>query len=101
MHLKWKVPLLLLLLCLIITSAVIVAANGPTGGYVLDWWTADGGGRTSQGGTYAVSGTVGQPDAGQLSGGTYDLTGGFWNQAVNGISGVALANQTHLPVIVK
>jgi hypothetical protein len=27
---------------------------------------------------YAVSGTIGQPDAGDLSGGTYALKGGYW-----------------------
>ena len=40
---------------------------------------AGGGGLNSTGGTYAVSGTIGQPDAsGPLSGGTYTLVGGFW-----------------------
>jgi hypothetical protein len=29
----------------------------------LDWFTIDGGGGTSTGGVYAVSGTIGQPDA--------------------------------------
>jgi hypothetical protein len=44
----------------------------------IDWWTADGGGGTSTGGVYAVSGTIGQPDAGGMSGGSFSLTGGFW-----------------------
>ena len=47
--------------------------------YSIDWFTVDGGGGTSTGGTYAVSGTIGQPDAGgPMSGGNYSLTGGFW-----------------------
>jgi hypothetical protein len=46
--------------------------------YSLDWWTVDGGGGTSTGGVYTVSGTIGQPDAGVMSGGNYSLTGGFW-----------------------
>ena len=37
--------------------------------YALDWSTIDGGGGTSTGGVYAVSGTIGQPDAGRMSGG--------------------------------
>lgn len=37
-----------------------------------------GGGGTSTGGVYAVTGTIGQPDAGTMSGGTYTLSGGFW-----------------------
>jgi len=31
--------------------------------YAIDWFTIDGGGGTSTGGAYTVSGTVGQPDA--------------------------------------
>ena len=47
--------------------------------YAIDWHTIDGGGGTSVGGMYSVSGTIGQPDAGlPMSGGTYSLTGGFW-----------------------
>ena len=47
--------------------------------YSIDWFTIDGGGGTSTGGVYAVSGTLGQPDAGQLRGGNYTLEGGFWS----------------------
>jgi len=46
--------------------------------YSIDWFTIDGGGGTSTGGVYAVSGTIGQPDAGTMSGGNYTLDGGFW-----------------------
>jgi hypothetical protein len=47
--------------------------------YSLDWHTVGGGG-TSTGGVYAVSGTLGQPGAGgPLTGGNYALTGGFWS----------------------
>jgi hypothetical protein len=47
--------------------------------YSIDWFTIDGGGGTSTGGVYSVSGTIGQPDAGgPLSGGQYSLIGGFW-----------------------
>jgi len=45
----------------------------------ISWFTIDGGGGTSTGGVYSVSGTIGQPDAGILSGGNYELTGGFWS----------------------
>src|SRR6266487_6201267 len=33
---------------------------------------------TSTGGVYSVSGTIGQPDAGKMSGGNFTLDGGFW-----------------------
>ena len=46
--------------------------------YSIDWSTVDGGGGTSAGGGYTVIGTVGQPDAGTMSGGTFSLNGGFW-----------------------
>jgi len=47
--------------------------------YTIDWYKIAGGGGTSTGGTYTVSGTIGQPDAsGAMSGGNYSVTGGFW-----------------------
>ena len=46
--------------------------------YSTDWSTVDGGGGTSTGGVYTVTGTVGQPDASTLSGGTYTLSSAFW-----------------------
>lgn len=47
--------------------------------YTIDWYKIAGGGGTSTGGTYTVSGTIGQHDAsGAMTGGNYSLTGGFW-----------------------
>ncbi len=47
--------------------------------YSIDWFTIDGGGGTSTGGVYSVSGTIGQPDAGPtMTGGNYSVDGGFW-----------------------
>ena len=47
--------------------------------YSIDWYKIAGGSGTSTGGTYQVSGTVGQHDAGgPMNGGSYSLTGGFW-----------------------
>ena len=50
--------------------------------FAVDWWTVDGGGAMSAtGGAFALSGTIGQPDAASnptLSGGAFELTGGFW-----------------------
>ena len=64
-----KLPLLLVAFCV---SATLAAE------YSIDWSTVDGGGGTSTGGVYSVSGTIGQPDAGAMSGGNYMLAGGFW-----------------------
>ena len=46
--------------------------------YSIGWYTIDGGGGTSSGGPYQLTGTIGQPDAGYLDGGNYELLGGFW-----------------------
>jgi hypothetical protein len=47
--------------------------------YSIDWYKIAGGGGTSTGGVYSVSGTIGQHDAsGPMTGGNYSLTGGFW-----------------------
>ena len=48
------------------------------GDYDLSWSTIDGGGGTSSGGNYVLSGTVGQPDTGQTASCEYHLSGGFW-----------------------
>src|SRR5438270_5435484 len=48
--------------------------------YSIDWFTIDGGGGTSTGGVYSVSGTIGQPAAGgPMTGGNFSLVGGFWS----------------------
>jgi len=69
-------PLLLLLLC-----GTVLAQSGGT--YDLSWNTVDGGGYTfSSAGSYTLGGTIGQPDAGTQSGGSYGLEGGFWGGAI-------------------
>src|SRR5262245_3985474 len=50
--------------------------------FAIDWFTIDGSGGTSSGGTYTLSGTIGQADAGVMTGGSYSLIGGFWGVAV-------------------
>jgi len=51
------------------------------GPYAVARWTIDGGGGRSSGGTYALSGTIAQPDADPLqpsAGAAYAITSGFW-----------------------
>jgi hypothetical protein len=58
--------------------AIAISVHAQT--YSIDWHKIAGGGGTSTGGVYAVSGTIGQPDtSGALTGGNYSLTGGFWS----------------------
>jgi hypothetical protein len=86
--------LLLALVALLLLSSVARAQSG--GGYDLTWSTIDGGGATwSEGGGYALGGTVGQPDAGVLSGGGYTLAGGFWP------GGAAARYGVYLPLVLR
>ncbi len=51
--------------------------TGAGGDFDLSWYTIDGGGGTSTGDGFVLRGTIGQPDAGTLSGGDFELRGGF------------------------
>lgn len=47
--------------------------------YTVEWYKIAGGGGTSTGSVFSVSGTIGQADAGgPMSGGGFSLSGGFW-----------------------
>ena len=66
------------ILGLIILALAVLSARAQS--YSVDWYKIAGGGGTSTGGLYSVSGTIGQPDAsGEMTGGSYSLTGGFWS----------------------
>lgn len=60
---------------------LLLVSTGNAQQYAIDWFTIDGGGGTSTGGIYSVSGTIGQPDAAvqPMVGGNYSLIGGFWS----------------------
>ncbi len=64
-----------LIVCAIFGQWVSADSDGP---YELSWSTIDGGGGQSSGGQFVLTGTIGQPDAGYLGGGDYELLGGFW-----------------------
>lgn len=69
----------MMVMSLVVSLFLIVPVVGQTGGgYDLSWNTIDGGGRTSSGGTYTLTGTIGQPDAEYSAGGNYEVLGGFW-----------------------
>ena len=54
-------------------------AQDTAGTFSLNWSTVDG-----SGGTFVLTGTIGQPDAGDLAGGSFSLRGGFWQPAAPG-----------------
>ena len=83
------------IVALALIAGTVLAGHG---GYHLDWWTVDGGGTVdmqSGDGTYTLSGTAGQPDAGTLTSGdgSYTLHGAFWQSIAK--------NEIYLPVIVR
>ena len=73
--------LALLALALLISATSVMARQfgGEGGDFDLSWNTVDCGGGNSSGGTFALSGTIGQAEAGAaLVGGNFQITGGFW-----------------------
>jgi hypothetical protein len=65
--------------------------------YSIDWYKIAGGGGTSTGGVYSVSGTIGQPDASSaMTGGNYSLTGGFWSLFAVQTPGASLLSITYV-----
>lgn len=85
------------ILLLIALSGLAAAQTG--GGYDLTWNTISGGGITfSDGGGYTLGGTVGQMDAGVLSGGSFVLAGGFWGR---GMAGMPAGFHFYLPLVLK
>ena len=67
--------------CAILAGLALMAmAPGAFAQYSIDWYKVSGGGGTSTGGVYSVSGTIGQHDAGApMTGPGYSLVGGFWS----------------------
>jgi len=73
---------------LTLAAAAALTVSPLVVGYSIDWSTIDAGGALdTTGGAYAISGTIGQFDAGDaMTGGAYELTGGFWAGGV-GLAG--------------
>ena len=91
----YKAGMLLVLVALLLLTSVSLAR---VAGYDLTWWTADSGGGMSSGGSYILSGTTGQPDAGpNLTGAGYQLMGGFWAGQV----GSSPEKKVYLPLVLR
>jgi hypothetical protein len=73
-NLKTKNGVLVAVCFILLHSSLSLRAQS----FSIDWFTIDGGSGTSTGGVYSVSGTIGQPDAGAMSGGNFSIDGGFW-----------------------
>src|SRR5258708_16849103 len=70
---RHSIKSVLLLAGLLATTAISHAQS-----FDISWYTIDGGGGASSGGTFSLTGTIGQPDAGHMAGGNFTLDGGFW-----------------------
>ena len=84
--------------CFALAALFLMARGVSAQNYSIDWHTIDGGGGTSTGGVYVVTGTIGQPDAGRMTGGNFTIEGGFWGilSAVQ-LPGAPLLSITHTP----
>ena len=65
--------------CCILVPGLFSWAAGIPDDFQLHRSTIDGGGEVfGTGGEFELSGTIGQPDAGRMGSGEFELTGGFW-----------------------
>ena len=87
----------MLLRRLLATAAAAIALGAVLGMFTdvsavslsLTWYTVDGGGHTfSTGHRLELGGTIGQPDAGTLTGGHFVLSGGFWLGGAAGLEDI-------------
>jgi hypothetical protein len=71
--------------------------------YYIDWHKVAGGGGTSTGGVYSLSGTIGQHDAGgPLTNINYFVSGGFWTiyaVQVPGAPLLTISNQANQVIV--
>ena len=69
------------------TSRIPVVVVSPSDGPAFDaeWYTIDAGGATYLGGgPFSLGVTAGQPEPGAMSGGDFELAGGFWRALSRG-----------------
>lgn len=89
---KYLMALLIILGFLSVTLALAAPQS-----FSLPWWTVDGGGGTSSSAHYSLSGSIGQPDAGVMTGSGYIQEGGFWPVRVR----ESEWNNIYLPLLSK
>lgn len=88
--------ILFLLILLVMIVIPVVAQSG--GDYDLTWNTVDNsGGIISTGSTFTMTGSIGQPEAGFASGGSFTFSGGF----ITGGSFMPVNNYIFLPLLTR
>jgi len=74
---KFPTVTLQTVLGMLTTTALLMAGGTPE--FEMTRSSIDGGGvMRSAGNDYELSGSIGQPDAGTMTGGGFELAGGFW-----------------------
>lgn len=85
---KPRTTILSAVLTLVLGAAAAHAQSG--GAYELSRSTHSGGGLIPvTGGAYALGGSIGQADAGVLTGGEFSIVGGFWGSATTATTDIA------------
>lgn len=86
----------LALLSGVVTGSRVLARSDD---FAIAWWTIGSGGGTSRdaSGRFAIAGTIGQAQAGTVSGGNYAIDSGFWYAA--GMNQSQPTMQQYLPTI--
>ena len=80
----------------LLTAAFVICEAGAASAQLrVSRFTIDGGGGRSTSGTLALSGTIGQPDAGLLLGSSFILSGGFWFGGGGAVTAVESDNPGH------
>jgi len=90
-----KTQTLFFLMVLLLLLASVSVGYAYVADYSLPWWTVDAGGGSSDSDSYALSGTIGQSNAGIMTGGAYILAEGFWG------GGLSPVKQLYLPIITR
>jgi hypothetical protein len=57
--------------------AAALTSPARAGGFEIAWSSVDGGAAVSEGATFTLRGTIGQPDAGSAAGGEWESGGGY------------------------
>ena len=74
---KKAIQISLIVLLLVAASGILAVRASPLA-FDLDWHVIGGGGGSSTVGIYTLDYTMGQPVAGVILAGPYDLCAGFW-----------------------
>jgi hypothetical protein len=83
-------------------AAVALLGAGPVyaqSSLALTNWSVDGGGGASSGSGYTINAASGQPDAGQMGGGNFNVVGGFWSSDGAAVAPTPSKVKIYLPIV--